>query len=292
MAVEISTVEELQAISSGPSGDYVLVNDIDASETVGWNGGAGFLPIVNFSGSLDGAGFTIDGLFINYSTHGSGLFGRTGTSNFSGLLKNIRFTNLHIEHEGPFQYAGLVSDSSGIIENVGVDSGLIYVGSGWYCGLVGRAREGSVVQDCYNLGLVASSSSDARIAGLIGRMESGSLLIRSYAAGLVNAANGGGAVGTSSGMVTGCFWDTQTTGKATSAGGTGKTTAEMKTLSTFTGAGWDIVSGVDDSKVWGIDPGINTGYPFLQVFQRKQRGLVFNPFISPVFHSPRFGGIT
>jgi hypothetical protein len=41
-----------------------------------------------------------------------------------------------------------------------------------------------------------------------------------------------------------------------SAGGTGKTTAEMKTKSTFTDAGWDFI------EIWGI--GENQTYPYLR----------------------------
>ena len=57
--------------------------------------------------------------------------------------------------------------------------------------------------------------------------------------------------------VTNCFWDTQTSGMSNSAGGTGKTTAEMKTKSTFTDAGWDFTT------IWDIDGVQNDGYPFL-----------------------------
>ncbi|MCX6717590.1 MAG: hypothetical protein NTU76_02865, partial [Candidatus Taylorbacteria bacterium] len=49
------------------------------------------------------------------------------------------------------------------------------------------------------------------------------------------------------------YWDTQTSGQATSAGGTGKTTVQMMTLSTFTDASWDISQGDD----------LNNGYPYL-----------------------------
>jgi hypothetical protein len=52
------------------------------------------------------------------------------------------------------------------------------------------------------------------------------------------------------------FWDIETSGEPNSAGGTGKTTAEMKTMSTFTDAGWDFV------EIWGI--GENQTYPFLR----------------------------
>jgi len=36
------------------------------------------------------------------------------------------------------------------------------------------------------------------------------------------------------------FWDNQTSGQTSSSGGTGKTTAQMKSITTFSGAGWDI----------------------------------------------------
>jgi len=74
----------------------------------------------------------------------------------------------------------------------------------------------------------------------------------------------GGLVGyDNSSTVTNSFWDMQTSGWSTSGGGTGKTTAEMKTLSTFTNAGWDFIgettNGADDH--WGIIH--NHSYPFL-----------------------------
>jgi len=59
------------------------------------------------------------------------------------------------------------------------------------------------------------------------------------------------------GVVGDCFWDIQTSGQAASAGGTGKTTAEMQTASTFLDAGWDFVdetaNGMED--IWWIDEG-------------------------------------
>jgi hypothetical protein len=61
------------------------------------------------------------------------------------------------------------------------------------------------------------------------------------------------------------FWDIETSGQSTSAGGTGKTTAEMKNLATFAGAVWDIVA-VDHGETnpaytWNIVDGET--YPFL-----------------------------
>ncbi len=45
--------------------------------------------------------------------------------------------------------------------------------------------------------------------------------------------------GVSKGQMLGCFWDTGTSSQPESAGGTGRTTAEMQTSGTFVGAGWD-----------------------------------------------------
>ena len=68
MATLIYNVNDLQDMNLDPTGDYELANDIDASATVGWNGGEGFVPIGGglladrFSGYLDGKGFAISGL--------------------------------------------------------------------------------------------------------------------------------------------------------------------------------------------------------------------------------------
>jgi len=64
------------------------------------------------------------------------------------------------------------------------------------------------------------------------------------------------------------FWDTQTSGKSISNGGTGKTTSEMKTESTYTDAGWDFEIETENGTEnhWDIDDKdalLNDGYPFL-----------------------------
>jgi len=56
------------------------------------------------------------------------------------------------------------------------------------------------------------------------------------------------------GTVTASFWDTETSGLTTSAGGTGIPTALMQMESTFTSAGWDFAdeteNGTED--IWWI----------------------------------------
>jgi len=64
-------------------------------------------------------------------------------------------------------------------------------------------------------------------------------------------------------IVSECFWNVQSSGYSTSAGGEGKTTAEMQTSSMFLEAGWDFIdetaNGTED--IWWIVEG--EGYPRL-----------------------------
>jgi hypothetical protein len=103
------------------------------------------------------------------------------------------------------------------------------------------------------------------IAGLVGYNDQGKLISCCYATGQVigNDPYVTGLVGVNYyGTITYCFWDTQTTGKTvgigygTATGAIGKSTADMKTLSTFTSAGWDF------NNIWAICEGTN--YPRLR----------------------------
>ena len=85
-----------------------------------------------------------------------------------------------------------------------------------------------------------------------------------YATGKVSGTlYTGGLVGGNrwSGSVTGCFWDTQTSGQNTSEGGTGLTTLEMQYVWTYLEAGWDWVGESENgtAQIWHLQPG--GGYP-------------------------------
>ena len=87
----------------------------------------------------------------------------------------------------------------------------------------------------------------------------------SYTTGSVTGSlNVGGLVGPNDGSVTDSLWDTETSGQSTSAGGTGKTTAEMQDIATF--SAWDIVAvgGSNERNpvyIWNIVD--DETYPFL-----------------------------
>jgi hypothetical protein len=105
-----------------------------------------------------------------------------------------------------------------------------------------------LVTDCYATGAVTGGS------GLVG-INDLSQIINCYAAGRINGS-GPGLVGYG-GYTKNCFWDIEATGQTKSASGTGKTTAEMMTRSTFTSAGWDFIGETTNgpNDVWFIREG-------------------------------------
>jgi hypothetical protein len=123
-------------------------------------------------------------------------------------------------------------------------------------GLVGKtSNEASEVTHCYAIGSVEGNT---YVGGLVGQVERGNAY-KSYSTGSVSGSQYvGGFVGHIRvlGRVSQSFWDTQTSGQTTSAGGTGKTTVQMQLRNTFISAGWDFWN------TWEICE--ETNYPVLQ----------------------------
>ena len=124
------------------------------------------------------------------------------------------------------------------------------VGSADYVGgLVGSC--GAYAANCYAVGDVTV---DDYVGGLFGEVSGDT--DNCYSAGAVAGDDDvGGLIGENNGSVTDCFWDTETSGQATSDGGTGKTTVQMKKESTYTN--WSF------GDIWGITSQCNNGYPCL-----------------------------
>jgi hypothetical protein len=136
-----------------------------------------------------------------------------------------------------YNHIGTISDcySTGSVTGIGHTGGLC-----------GESDIGNIT-DCYSTGNV---SGEDYTGGLCGESEGN--ISDCYSTGaIVGDSNVGGLVGYNYGYGTtdASFWDVNTSGQTTSAGGTGKTTAQMKTLSTFTSAGWDF-SYTDGEAVW------------------------------------------
>jgi hypothetical protein len=148
--------------------------------------------------------------------------------------------------------------------DVAVSSSVSGGGRDKFGGLAGCSQKGTI-QNSYSRSSVTVTDG-SRIGGLDGCIDYRGEILNSYSTGVVSTTNSvsvGGLVGNregrgpNAGVVTHSFWDIVTSGQTTSAGGTGKTTSEMQTETTFTDAGWNF----DD--IWNIDSGENDGYPYL-----------------------------
>ncbi|MCP4257897.1 MAG: hypothetical protein GY774_10275, partial [Planctomycetes bacterium] len=156
-------------------------------------------------------------------------------------------------------FGGLVGSNSGTITECYVTGsvlGAYYVG-----GLVG-SNNGRITK-CYSAGSVMG---DDNVGGLVGTSSSYSIIADCYAtSSVVGIEHVGGLVG-SGGCAHNSFWDTQTSGQATSASGKGRTTAQMQMGSTF--LGWDKCG---NEEVWTIDDG--NDYPRLWWENKPGEGL-------------------
>ena len=262
--IEIDSIEKLQLIGNDPDypldGDYILTQDIDASDTVNWNDGAGFKPIGEldddqdaFSGIFDGQGHVITGLVIDRPDEDNiGLFGCIGVLQlqvhayaWSGVIKNVGVSDVTIT--GRDSVGGLVGSNRGSIlqcfvtgnvtgnNNVG---GLVgYGGGGYYTSVF----PGIMVSNCYAVCVVTGNS---RVGGFMGRYY-GFDFSCNYAASHVTFDSAGGGLTGSYGIPAGfsvfvsSFWDMESSNLRKSAGGRGLTTQQMTTPSIFANAGWD-----------------------------------------------------
>ena len=119
-------------------------------------------------------------------------------------------------------------------------------------GFVGNVYGGNI-EDCYSCSIVTSEDYGGGFANYIKYANS---INKCYVTGNISAVHEGGFVRSSPTYECNCYWDTIISGITESAIGTGKTTEEMQTESTFTDAGWDF-----STPVWKICEGTN--YPKL-----------------------------
>jgi hypothetical protein len=152
---------------------------------------------------------------------------------------------------------GLVGYSEGPVSD-SYSTGNV-TGEGGIGGLVGRNF--GTVSDSYSTGSVTGHDF---VGGLVGVSEE--TVSNSYSTGNVTGTEWvGGLVAENDGTVNNSFWDTETSGQSNSDGGTGKTTAEMLDITTFSGAGWNIITvapgEINDAYTWNIID--KQTYPFL-----------------------------
>ncbi len=167
---QIGDIYGLQGVGTLPtSNNYILANNIDASATATYNGGAGFNPLFGnsnnlFTGTFDGGNFVISNLFEN-------------TAGDAGLFDWV---------------------SSGVIQNVGLAavniSGKDVVG-----GLAANLYGGTLTNDYVSSGSVTNTGQDT--GGLVGENYNGSIAT-SHNSATVTGGNVGGVVGVDYGNIT------------------------------------------------------------------------------------------
>ena len=186
----------------------------------------------------------------------------SGTNNIGGLVGRASYDTMGILNCSSSGYISGDTYIGGLVGQIGPGmlnqsfSNADVSGNSSVGGLVGKTGdEASNVTDCYATGNVEGNE---YVGGLTGHVQLGTIY-KCYSAGRVSGNRyTGGFTGYVRllGKVLRCFWDTQTSGQSTSAGGTGKTTAQMKTIDTFTSTNWDFWI------TWDICEGTN--YPVLQ----------------------------
>ncbi len=168
--------------------------------------------------------------------------GNVYTSWSNGTVSGVRYVGGLIGQAG----GGIIARSYSKAAVVGNES------VGGFLG--GMLKETGIVESCYAAGPVDGA---LYVGGLVGQVVAGSVW-RSYSVGLVTGKqSAGGLIGYQRALaaVYVSFWDMETSKQATSIGGAGKTTIEMKTLDTYLSMNWDFWA------TWTMCEGVS--YPIL-----------------------------
>jgi hypothetical protein len=278
----VSDFKELLAFGQDDSLKFRMKDDLNLATEPNF-----YIPYL--AGEFDGDGHTISNLSFTFvASQQLGLFGYLSSS---AKVSNVRIENITLV--GDNAVGALAAVNEGTIGNC-YSSGSVF-GEEYAGGLVGYNWHGTVSnsfstadvtgQYCvgglvgYSCGKVTNSYSTGKvtgytgysqsiIGGLVGYNSYGGTVSDSYSIGRATGSGDvGGLVGQSyQGTVSNSFWDTETSGQITSAGGSGKTTAEMKSIATFLSAGWNIIAVTtpdirNPSYIWNIVDGET--YPFL-----------------------------
>ncbi len=282
----IYTAEEMQAIGTnlGDRGKhFALMADINLADL----NGVPFNIIGNqaakFYGIFDGCGHTVSGFrykFTGSEVDNIGFFALVDGDNSE--IKNLGLIEPDVNAGSGDSVALLVGRLNGTIADCYVSGGAVFgdsyvgglagfmtggkinksyssavvTGEHYVGGVVGVASDKGTSADCYATGNVSGIDN---IGGFVGG-NIGSLS-RCYSTGAVTGTSFvGGFSGWGTGTVTASFWDVNTSGQTTSAGGTGLPTTQMQIRSTFTSAGWDFFGSINGpNDIWAICEGVD--YP-------------------------------
>ena len=267
--------------------NYNLISNAYASGNVSGESIVGGLVGSNYSGE-GGETPTINNAYATGSVEGNLDVGGLVGGN-EGIISSAYATG---SVAGTEAVGGLVGENYGDINNVYATGNVNGIGDGvgGLVGINNSHFEGNsgIIDTAYATGNITSTSDDVGglvgynsgainnayatsnvsgvnfVGGLVGDNSNGSIS-NAYATGSVNGISiVGGLVGNNdlgdgiSGNISNSFWDKQSTGQSIgvglgdSTGATGKNTAEMKQLTNFSSADWNISDTGGSAAVWRI----------------------------------------
>ncbi|MCD8048574.1 MAG: S-layer homology domain-containing protein [Clostridia bacterium] len=196
--------------AANTSANAILTADIDLSVTTSTHTSTEWTPIgdygssteLYYSGTFDGKGYTVSGLYINSTNNRQGLFGYVN----DGTVQNV---NISGSVTATGNRAGIaVGHNTGTVKNITV-SAVMTVG-GYAGGAVGYNN--GTVQEVSVSGTVTSDNN--RIGGVVGFNDGGSVE-SCYSSATVSSSymNVGGVVGYNNGIVTNCYNSGEVSGR-------------------------------------------------------------------------------
>ena len=270
-ATQLENFRDLVNRENGnPAAHAKLMNNIDLSSVCGENAGESEQPVSwnpigtsfsnSYSGTFDGDGHTISGLYINSGSDSyQGLFGRVN----GGTVQDLSVSG---SVSGNWYVGGVVGYNNG-----GTVTGCIFSGSGSGTGVTGSKYVGGVVgqnfggtvENCYNTGSVTGvigvTGSTDYVGGVVGQNYNGTVE-NCYNTGSVSGSYYvGGVVGwnRSIGNVTNCYFlKTADVNETLSGIGSGTGTATEKDDTAFHSGevAWRLQAGQKAAGEGGVVP--------------------------------------
>jgi hypothetical protein len=226
---QIATAEQLDQVRNYLGKHFILIGDINLSEYSNWvpigayeptdltTGNYKANPETGFTGSFNGAGYTISNLFImrdNLSGEdmsGSGLFGCLAGD---GSVQNLIIKNANISSSGTCTGAlvGMaMSSNENAIKGITLSGNNNIRGAGSVAGIVGSAQDTNII-DCHASANVTMTSVGNGV-GIMGGGIEGGVIYGCSATGTVTATEtmtyGGVSMGSIGvGGLAGCAFDT------------------------------------------------------------------------------------
>ena len=221
---EISTAEQLAGLAklvnngNNFSGKTILLTaDIVLNDTSDWEDWENSAPKNSwssigsnsgnsknpFSGTFDGQGHTVSGIYIDSEDYSLGLFGEN-----KGTIKNIGVTESYIKGYFAASTGGVCGcNDSGTISNC-YNSGTVngtgdYASTGGVCGV---NANGGTISNCYNSGTVSETGTDyTYVGGVCGGNYSGTIS-NCYNSSTVNGNECvGGVCGYNTDTISNCY---------------------------------------------------------------------------------------